>query len=532
MNNNNNNRRRTYDQLFDDEDDIHAAAEYEWVERRSRRQTTYEYRGTALTPAQVIDRDTYYAYATIAFVQGMRLYHLVLLHLVMYRHLQQNITVMMGSVMPSIIAAMHGKMESIKSLAVDLIMILRFTLAYGEICYLHVEDLSFVLRRRHRFHEPMHRFLVDISEVDCYVWFGLNRANMRRVFQYGRIPGRLTHPTNGSVYPGETCFLVWLYRLRKGLPFTEMARFVFGGDPRRLSEMCDLWTDYWYNLFYNKITGDSLAQWIPNKLELCCRLIFRSLSDAVIEELTLDNGVVVNTQYIRHTFDFESFRIFGFIDDFAMPTARPGGWATRVYDFLVDIQRAFYSGYFGCHGYKLQIVFLPIGLIGSVFITEIRQNDNGVQNMSGLNDYLVRLLQGRLVGGRFPCVYADGIFRALLTIMPRYTRPDRTIEQCYVNLKMAGERQCIEHCFGDHRTKFRLFSMPHTLRIYSGGEKVRKLCVLSFFMLNIYYCLDGTRAAYFGHHVPTLAEYLPLHEILHPPPAVDLGDIFDFHNVL
>lgn len=75
-------------------------------------------------------------------------------------------------------------------------------------------------------------------------------------------------------------------------------------------------------------------------------------------------------------------------------------------------------------------------------------------------------------------------------------------------------------------------SMPHTLKIYSGGEKVSKQCVLSFFMLNIYYCLDGTRAAYFGHHVPTLAEYLPLHEILHPPPAVDLGDIFDFHNVL
>ena len=101
MNNNNNNRRRSYHQVFDDEDDVNAAAEYEWVERRTRRQTTYEYRGTALTPAQVIDRDTYYAYATIAFMQGMRLYHLVLLHLVMYRHLQQCITAMMGGpVMP------------------------------------------------------------------------------------------------------------------------------------------------------------------------------------------------------------------------------------------------------------------------------------------------------------------------------------------------------------------------------------------------------------------------------------------------
>jgi hypothetical protein len=200
--------------------------------------------------------------------------------------------------------------------------------------------------------------------------------------------------------------------MRKGLPFTEMARFVFGGDPRRLSEMSDLFNDYWYNLFYNKISGSSLDQWLPSKLDLCRELIFRSLSEGVIEEIELENGQVVNSQWIQHTFDFGSFRIFGFLDDFAMPTARPGGWATRLHGFMVDIQRAFYSGYLRGHGYKAQIVFLPIGVIGSIFITEIRQNDNGVQNMSGLNNYLVRLLQGRLVGqpGRFPCVYADGIF--------------------------------------------------------------------------------------------------------------------------
>ena len=64
-------------------------------------------------------------YATIAFVQGMRLYHLVLLHLVQY------ITVMMGSVMPSIIAAMHGRMESIKSLALDLIMTPRHVIIHS-----------------------------------------------------------------------------------------------------------------------------------------------------------------------------------------------------------------------------------------------------------------------------------------------------------------------------------------------------------------------------------------------------------------
>jgi hypothetical protein len=55
-------------------------------------------------------------------------------------------------------------------------------------------------------------------------------------------------------------------------------------------------------------------------------------------------------------------------------------------------------------------------------------------------------------------------------------------------------------------------------------------------MLNCYYCLDGTRPGYFGHAMPMLEEYLPLEEVLLPPPEVDLGDTWDFwvqgqHNI-
>ena len=56
------------------------------------------------------------------------------------------------------------------------------------------------------------------------------------------------------------------------------------------------------------------------------------------------------------------------------------------------------------------MVYLPVGLIGSIFITEISQNDNGVLNMSGLNDYLCWLLSGHSIRGLFPCLYCDGIF--------------------------------------------------------------------------------------------------------------------------
>jgi hypothetical protein len=80
--------------------------------------------------------------------------------------------------------------------------------------------------------------------------------------------------------------------------------------------------------------------------------------------------------------------------------------------FFENIQHAFYSGYLHCHGLKAQVVYLLIGLVGSVFITELCQNNNGVLNMSGLNDYLCWLLSGYSIRGLLPCLYCDGIFAA------------------------------------------------------------------------------------------------------------------------
>ncbi len=165
-----------------------------------------------------------------------------------------------------------------------------------------------------------------------------------------------------------------------------------------------------------------------------------------------------------------------------------------------------------------------------MFITELWQNDSGVLNMSGLNDYLVGLLSGNLVGQILPCLYCDGIFTNLATILPGHTNP--TPEERLLNLKLASPRQCIEHMFGDHRNQFKLFSVPHYLCLFNQGVKVQRECLESFFMLNFHYCLDGTRLQYFGHAAPTLEEYLPLDEHLIPPPAVDWGDVYNFNKVL
>ena len=181
------------------------------------------------------------------------------------------------------------------------------------------------------------------------------------------------------------------------------------------------------------------------------------------------------------------------------------------------MQRAFYSGYFRCHGLKAQVVYLPIGIICSVFIETLRQNNNGVQNISGLNDYLVRLLFGHMVAGLYPCLFGDGIFRVLATIVPRFRNPTPALR--VLNRRLSALRQVIEHLFGDHHCRFKVFDVPSRLRLFRQGVKIRRMALGSFFLHNCYCCLNGTRARYFGQVPPTLEDYLPLDENIAPPPS-------------
>jgi len=146
--------------------------------------------------------------------------------------------------------------------------------------------------------------------------------------------------------------------------------------------------------------------------------------------------------------------------------------------------------------------------------------------LSGLNNYLLRLLQGILLDGLLPAIYCDGIFRVLATILPRFTNP--TPELHDHNIRLASLRECIEHTFAIHRGRFRLFSVPHSLQLYKKGVQVRRMCLVSFFVLNCCYCLHGTQSRYFGQIPPTLEEDIPLDEEINPPPAVRLGNVWNY----
>lgn len=504
--------------------------ETEYGIRRTRRNTAWVYRdSSSLTPAQIMEQEVYYQSAEDALyvcIQIIQMISQISLGLQAIRNIIQSFQYFHLTTSTYFLHYCREFSAKLKQAIHHLMFLLSWVRSYGEIAILYAEDLTVFIRRRNRFSPHQYRHIDQIDRRLCYNWFGHSPHDMRRLYVHWRVP-IVFRTSSRHTFQGEEAFIIFLHHLMKGNPFTEMARHTFGGDPRHLSKMFDSMNNHLYNLFYNKISGTSLCQWIPSQIHMCRQLIYDALSDGAIEESIYENGNLINREWILHHFDFSSFRPFGFLDDFCIPTSRPGDSANRTEQYEQDIQRAFYSGYLRAHGLKAQIVYLPIGVIGSVFITEIRQNDNGVQNMSGLNNYLLQLLHGVFVGNMFPALYCDGIFSVLTTILPQFRNPSPDLN--FLNMRLASLRESIEHLLADHRTRFRLFAAPHDLHLFGHGVKIRKLCLVSFFTLNCFYCLGGTRCRYFGHIPPTLEEYIPLDEELLPPPAVVLGQIWDYN---
>ena len=84
-----------------------------------------------------------------------------------------------------------------------------------------------------------------------------------------------------------------------------------------------------------------MNQWIPHTLHTCRRLIYDALSSDAIEEVEFMDGQVLDRRWILHHFDFDSFRIFGFLDDFQCQQL------VLVVRLLGDMTtRVIYSGHF------------------------------------------------------------------------------------------------------------------------------------------------------------------------------------------
>jgi hypothetical protein len=76
----------------------------------------------------------------------------------------------------------------------------------------------------------------------------------------------------------------------------------------------------------------------------------------------------------------------------------------------------------------------------------------------------------------------------------------------------------------------KLFAVPHYIHLLNQGVKVWRMSLVSFFVLNCFYCIDETQYHFFGHVPPMLEDCLPLDEVLELPPAVNLGKVRDYNG--
>ena len=399
MSSNNTNRRGRRSLPLEDDEDI------EYGIRRSRRRTSWEYRDTSsLSARERMEQQQYFDFSVDMLAYSMAFFHAILLFQTHIRFITAVIDswIMCEDVMASAIARCRTIIEGCTEMIGRLKSCARVCQQYGELALLYAADLTYFERRPFTFRPEINRTIDSISQRDCYTWFGIQPHQLRTLYVHWRIPDRLRAPRSRHMFDGEACFIICLFHLRKGHTFIDMSQQYFGGDPRYFSMMNEAMINHIYETFYHKISGASLNQWLPRHLEQCRRLIHTKLANGVVQEDHYVNGELVDSDWVYAEFDYRFFRPFAFMDDYGAETARPAEEARRRENYELDIQRAFYSGYFRRHGLKAQVVYLPIGIIGSVYIAELRQNDNGVQNMSGLNNYLLQLLSGFLLGGLFP----------------------------------------------------------------------------------------------------------------------------------
>ena len=151
-------------------------AEIEYGYRRSRRRTLYEHRGSSsLTPAQIMEQETYYRYAEVAIERVAYILQLILLHQASYVSLRSMIGRWNVASAVSVVSAIEWareKMQQIIDAVNRLFFLARWIRGHGEIALLYAEDLATFIRRRHRFGPARCRRIDDVPLQDCYTWFG------------------------------------------------------------------------------------------------------------------------------------------------------------------------------------------------------------------------------------------------------------------------------------------------------------------------------------------------------------------------
>jgi hypothetical protein len=259
----------------------------------------------------------------------------------------QDIVSYMYSLVPyafSLIAYLRRTGAPIRDKILFVIQTMVWLVCHAEMLILTVRDHLHFERFRSRLSDPVYRTISALSgDRDADSMTGFNRQHLRALMIHLRIPEKMAR--HGHFFAGEESFIVFLYEIRHGHTYTHMARHVFGGDPRRLSDMIRAMTEHLYTTFYHKITGNSMAMWCTeSNITRFRRAIWNRLQRGAVEEEVLVDGRRVWRE-IHLNIPFETFRAFSHLDCMAHPSGRPGDEpieTTRASERFVNPQRSFY----------------------------------------------------------------------------------------------------------------------------------------------------------------------------------------------
>ena len=188
---------------------------------------------------------------------------------------------------------MHSlPIQSLKRTMDSLCLIVSWISCYLEMLYMDIEDRIYYVQVERPLPESKLRNISDLTDDNqSNLHFGFKITELQLL----RIHWRLPHVFNedGRRFSGEEAMLVFIFHIRSGMTFVQMAEHVFGGDPRHFMYYVRALQNHLYTTFYHKLFGDSMRQWIPYVNEFRTA-IWEKLQSGLVNERRIIDGTETN----------------------------------------------------------------------------------------------------------------------------------------------------------------------------------------------------------------------------------------------
>ena len=184
------------------------------------------------------------------------------------------------------------------------------------------------------------------------------------------------------------------------------------------------------------------------------------------------------------------------------------------------IQQAFYNGYYGFHGLKVQHLILGDSMVYCFAIDTIRRHDAAMFTQSSMPAQLSLLFCDHPLNTTPALVHTDQAYPSTANIHPKATTgslnamtPANRARREALDANLALFRLSIENSFSKHVTLFPYANCFTKKRLFQGGQCRVDVAMDTWwcqvFFLNLHTCLYGSQSSgMFTIEPPSPAEYL------------------------